>query len=571
MKMLGNVSVKAKVWTVFGLPMALMIAVAYISISNLTSIDAEIKQIATQDIPLTKHITIMTERQLELGILFERALRTGRDMASDTSYAEEYQHTVKEFGELGNEVQHELQAAFALLDRAKVDALNETIRQEMEKIDKTLKSLSAEHEDHKQQSLHVFGLLEQDNYAAAKPLVHDVEKAETDTVKHFEELLHEIETFTEQATLTAEHHAAQTVTLVSIFVGCALVIGGLVGWLVSRAITLPLSQMLDAAVELRDGDGDLTRRLPDFGKDEIGRTANAFSGFIEKIQGVIIEVREAVENMASASDQVSCTAQNLSQGATEQAASVEETSSALEEMTSSINGNAENARLTDQMATKSSEETAEGGKAVGETVEAMKHIADKISIIEDIAYKTNLLALNAAIEAARAGDHGKGFAVVADEVRKLAERSQVAAQEIGNLAGDSVRIAEGAGTLLDQIVPSIAKTADLVQEISAASSEQASAVTEVTSAMGQLDSVAQQGAAASEQLAATAEEMSGQANQLRNIIGFFKVGSGNVAPVAAAANMQAAAPAPAPIKASGSAPQAVTAGDENFDSEFKEF
>lgn len=292
----------------------------------------------------------------------------------------------------------------------------------------------------------------------------------------------------------------------------------------SRKVIVQPIQIMNAAVDdLRDGDGDLTYRLPDLGNDEIGQTAKSLNGFMEKIQKVLIDVNGGSEQLSIAAQQISETAQTLSSTASEQAASVEETSASLEQMAASIQQNAENSQTTDSIATSTSTKALEGGKAVQETVNAMSTIASKIGIIEDIAYKTNLLALNAAIEAARAGEHGKGFAVVADEVRKLAERSQTSAQEISELAGNSVKVAEHAGGLIDEMIPNIQQTADLVQEISAASSEQAAGVEQVHAAVEQLDKAAQHSASSSEELAATSEEMSAQVQELRNTIGFFKL------------------------------------------------
>ena len=249
---------------------------------------------------------------------------------------------------------------------------------------------------------------------------------------------------------------------------------------------------------------------------------------IDSLSRVISEVRSNSLALAQASTEVSATAQSLAQGASEQAAAVEETSAAVEQMTASVAQNAENAKVTDGMASKAANEASEGGKAVADTVDAMKTIASKIGIVDDIAYQTNLLALNAAIEAARAGEHGKGFAVVAAEVRKLAERSQVAAQEISELATGSVKTAERAGSLLGEIVPAIGKTSDLVQEIAAASDEQSAGVGQINESMSQVTQATQQNASASEELAGTAEEMSSQAEALTDLVAYFKVEGGEV-------------------------------------------
>ncbi|RFO98994.1 diguanylate cyclase [Rhodoferax lacus] len=288
-----------------------------------------------------------------------------------------------------------------------------------------------------------------------------------------------------------------------------------------------VAQLLGAFAE-----GDLTHRIERDYAGLFGQVKDSANSTAENLTRVLGEVHSAADALTGAANQVNATAQSLSQAASEQAASVEETSSTMDSMSASINQNSDNAKVTDSMATKTSKEAVDGGKAVNDTVVAMKQIAAKIGIVDDIAYQTNLLALNAAIEAARAGEHGKGFAVVAAEVRKLAERSQEAAREIGELAGNSVATAERAGKLLDEIVPSIQKTSELVQEIAAASSEQSESVVQIGGAMGQLTRATQQNASASEELAATSEELSSQAEQLQQSIAFFKTGdAGGAAPV----------------------------------------
>ncbi|MBL9204138.1 MAG: MCP four helix bundle domain-containing protein [Opitutaceae bacterium] len=350
---------------------------------------------------------------------------------------------------------------------------------------------------------------------------------------------------------------------IEIGLGLALVAGLTIAWYITRGITRPLAGATAAVSQV--ARGDLSADVPVSSRDEVGQICaslnqmirglratagvadgiangdltvevkllsdqdtlgNSLTKMLENLRKVVAEVTTASNNVASGSEQMSATAQQLSEGATEQASAAEESTSSMEEMTASIQQNADNAKQTEKIASKASEDAKVGGDSVAQTVSAMKEIAEKINIIEEIARKTDLLALNAAVEAARAGEHGKGFAVVASEVRKLAERSQTAAGEISKLTAGGVRVAADAGAMLVKLVPDIRRTAELVQEISASSAEQSTGANQVSKAMQQLDQVIQQNSAASEEMASTAEELSSQAQQLQATIAFFRVSGG---------------------------------------------
>ncbi len=301
------------------------------------------------------------------------------------------------------------------------------------------------------------------------------------------------------------------VTLVAVFMGV---------WVV-RLIVTPLNRAV--AISNQVASGDLNVNIEVTSKDELGQLLQALKSMIGRLSGVVTEVVEVNNGVSRGSSEINSAGQELSLGATQQAASLEKISSSMEEMASNIRQSADNANQTEQIAQKAANDALQGGEAVSNAVSAMQEIAGKISIIEEIARQTNLLALNAAIEAARAGEHGKGFAVVASEVRKLAERSQVAAGEIVERSTASVEVAEQAGMLLQQLVPDIQKTSELVQEISAASREQDTGADEINRSLQQLDQVVQQSAASSEEMASTSEQLATQVDQLRDSMSFFKL------------------------------------------------
>ncbi len=293
--------------------------------------------------------------------------------------------------------------------------------------------------------------------------------------------------------------------------------------LISRNISTSLKRAVLLAEEIAKGNLDVN--LDIYQKDEVGQLSDALNAMITKLKEIVSNVIEGTQNISKASQETSSTSQQLSQGANEQASSVEEVSSTMEEITSNIQQNTDNSQETDKISRSTVEGVQEVAAGAKESLNSIKEIAQKITIINDIAFQTNILALNAAVEAARAGEHGKGFAVVAAEVRKLAERSKISADEIGILSKSSVAVTEDAGQLMGELLPEIEKTASLIQEITAASLEQSNGAEQVNSAIQQVNSVTQQNAAAAEELAASSEEMASQAEQLTDLIGFFNIGN----------------------------------------------
>jgi len=286
--------------------------------------------------------------------------------------------------------------------------------------------------------------------------------------------------------------------------------------------------------------GDLTQRIEVRSQDEIGKLMQALKDMNESLSGIVGEVRNTTESITVASQEIAQGNADLSQRTEEQASSLEETASSMEELTSTVRQNAENAKQANQLATNASDVAVKGGKVVGDVVETMasissssKKIVDIISVIEGIAFQTNILALNAAVEAARAGEQGRGFAVVAGEVRNLAQRSAAAAKEIKGLIDDSVekvdsgsRQVDQAGATMNEIVQAVKRVTDIMSEISAASQEQGAGIEQVNQAVVQMDEVTQQNAALVEEAAAAAEAMQGQAEVLMHAVSVFKLEGG---------------------------------------------
>ncbi|MFZ6848384.1 methyl-accepting chemotaxis protein [Undibacterium sp. RuRC25W] len=307
--------------------------------------------------------------------------------------------------------------------------------------------------------------------------------------------------------------------------------------ILTRSITKPLDDAVQIAK--RVAAGELSQRDAADGNDEISELLNALKEMSDNLFNIVSEVRQGTDAIAIASSEISTGNADLSSRTETQAGALEETASSMEQITATVRHNADNARQANDLVTSASNFAVQGGGEVGKVVDTMnsikessRKIVDIISVIDGIAFQTNILALNAAVEAARAGEQGRGFAVVASEVRNLAQRSASAAKEIKILIGDSVekvdsgsRLVDAAGKTMNEIVTSVKHVANIMSEITAAGQEQSTGIEEVNRAITQMDEMTQQNAALVEQAAAAAESMEEQAANLAHAVSAFKLGT----------------------------------------------
>jgi len=349
----------------------------------------------------------------------------------------------------------------------------------------------------------------------------------------------------------ASRHSARMIMIVA---GVAVLFGAACAWVLANAIVRPIRQAVEVAEKV--AGGDLTQHIDASGTCETGALLRALRNMNDSLVAIVAQVRSGTDTIATASAEISAGNMDLSSRTEQQAGSLGTTASTVEELTGTVRQNADNARQASQLSIAASEIATQGGAVVDQVVQTMgaindssKKIVDIISVIDGIAFQTNILALNAAVEAARAGEQGRGFAVVAGEVRTLAQRSAAAAKEIKALIVDSVskvedgtKLVDQAGMTMSEVVDSIRKVSDIVAEIASASGEQSTGIEQVNNAIADMDSSTQHNAALVEESAAAATALRDQADKLAEVVALFHIDS-------KAMTAPKAAPAPTPSRA----------------------
>jgi methyl-accepting chemotaxis protein len=537
MKWFYNLNIATKLIATFLSVIVLVVGLGIFAIVQLDKVNAASTDITTNWLP-----TIRTLAQLKFTAARVRSFEQQHIMASDP----------KEFDEIEQSVNKQIDALLALRKTYEGQISEPAERAIYPDAAKAIDIFLGEHPK-------IIALSRQNKDEEARTLFKG------DSTKNYRQMIDLIDKLVEvndngsdiSSKNADETYARARIWIIGLLAVCVAGALTLAIW-IARLISRPLGEAVKVARQV--AEGDLTADIRQNSNDETGQLLGALKLMNDNLLRIVSSVRTGTDTIATASSEIASGNMDLSSRTEQQAGSLEETASAMEEMTSTVKQNADNARQANQLAVSASAVAVQGGNVVGQVVDTMgsinassRKIVDIISVIDGIAFQTNILALNAAVEAARAGEQGRGFAVVASEVRSLAQRSSAAAKEIKHLIDDSVakvdigsKLVEQAGSTMDEVVSSVKRVTDIVGEITAASQEQSVGLDEINRAITQMDEVTQQNAALVEEAAAAAQSLQEQASNLSQIVSVFKLDRHALPPARTHAAHAATAPSTAP-------------------------